>query len=118
SEDGAARVRVPMGRSQSHEGRNEKYSAIVRHGLRQRLDFSRASNQTQSVAQPLDDGTTHEDAALEGILGRVFYFPGNGCNQPIGRGDRATARILKHEASGAVGVLGQAGSDADRKSVV
>src|ERR1035437_2818259 len=101
-----------MGRSQSHEGRNEKYPAIVRHGLRQRLDFFRASNQTQSVAQPLDDGATYEDAALEGILGRVFYFPSNGCNQPIGRRDRATARILQHEASGAVGVLGQAGSDA------
>ena len=108
SKDRAARVGVPMGRAQSHEGRDEKYAAIVRNGLGQRLDFFGSSNQTQSVAQPLDDCAADEDAALEGVLGHVSYFPGDGCDQPIRGWHGARAGVLQHEASGAVGILGQA----------
>jgi len=56
--------------------------------------------------------TADEDAALEGVFGHVFYFPGHGCDQPIRGRHRAGAGVLQHEASGAISVLGQAGPDA------
>ena len=112
SKDRAARVGIPMGRSQSHEGRDEKYTAVVRHRVRQRFDFMGSSNHPQSVAQPLDDRAAHKDAAFEGILGYIFDFPGNRSNQPIGGRHRASTSVLQHETSGAVGIFRQAGMGA------
>ena len=110
--DRAARVRIPVRRPESGEGRHEIDAAVVRDGPRQRLDIGRRLDHAQPVAQPLDHGAADEDAALERIAGLAADLPGHRREQPIARHHRALAGVLQQKAAGAVGVLRHARRDA------
>ena len=101
-----------MRRAQSDERGNKIDAAIVGNGLRKGLDIFGLANQAQPIAQPLHDRAANKDAAFERVFGDVVYFPGDGGDQTIRRRHGAAAGVLQHEASGAVGILGEAGPNA------
>ena len=48
----------------------------------------------KAIAQPLDDGTAHEDAAFEGVAEATTQLPGHGGEQTMGRGQGLVALAL------------------------
>ena len=107
--DGTMGILVPVGGAHAGEGRDEVYAAVVRNRCRQSLDLGGTPDDAEAVAQPLDDGTAHEDGAFQGVIDLVADFPGNGGKEVVPGEDGLFARIHQEEAAGAVGVLDGAG---------
>ena len=107
--NGAVCVLVPIGGAHAGEGRDEVYAAVVRDRRRQGLDFGGAPDDAEAVAEPLDDGTAHEDGAFQGVIDLVADLPGDGGEEVVLREDGLLARVHQKEAAGAVGVLHAAG---------
>ena len=104
-----AGVLVPVGRTQTGEGRHEVNTAVVFHRMGQVVDVGRGADQACPVAQPLDGRPTHEHAAFQRIGGLAANVPGHRGQQVVGRFHRFVARVHQQEAPGAVGVLQHAG---------
>ncbi len=101
----AARVRLPVGRSQSREGGHERRAGGVRHRARDRLGLGRARDHAERVAEPLDRGARHEHAPFEGVPGLAARAARDRDEEAFRRGDPLPARVEEQEASGPVGVL-------------
>ncbi len=112
AEDGAPGPRVPPGRAEAGEGRNQHHPVIGPGGLGQPLDARRAALHPQLLAEPLDRRPGDEDRALQGI-GRPAAHPGRHGGQQAGLRHRpGRAGVEQHEAAGAVGGLHLAGRHA------
>ena len=97
----AARLRVPVRRAQTGEGRDERDAARRLDRGRQPLALGSVGEDAESVAQPLDRGAAGENRALERVPAR-----GSGrLEQPGRRRPTLGARVREHEATGAVGRL-------------
>ena len=110
--DGAARIGLPVGGAQSGEGRHHHHAARVGHALGQLLHLAAVLDGAQPVAQPLDHGAAHEDAAFQRIGRRSGGLCRSGGQQAVGGGLEHAARVHEHEAARAIGVLGHAGRKA------
>ncbi len=94
AEDGAARLRVPVGRAEADEGRHH-IDLLGRIGtFGERADIGRLGDDLQAVAQPLHGGAGDEDRAFQRIGALAVELIGDGREQPVARGDRAQAPVL------------------------
>ena len=103
--DGTVGILVPIGGAHAGKGRDEVYAAVVRDRGRQGFDLGGTPDDAEAVAQPLDDGTTHEDGAFQGVIDLVTDLPGDGGEEVVPGEDGLFARVHQEEAAGAVGVL-------------
>ena len=110
--DGAARVRLPVGRAQTGEGGHHHHAAGVGHAFSQRLHLGAALDGIQPITQPLHHGPADKHAAFNGELGLRGCLRCTGGEQAVVRGLKVLARVHQHEATGAVGVFGHAGLEA------
>ena len=110
--DAAAGIGLPVRRAQAREGRHQHHAAGIRHALRQRFDFAAAADSAQSIAQPLHHRATYKHAAFQSELRLGAGLRCAGGQQAVVRGLECAARVHQHEAAGAVGVFGHAGSKA------
>ena len=106
--DDAPGVHIPPRRAEPRKGRDHVDAAVVRHRPGQGLRLGRAVDHPQAVAQPLDHGPAHEDAALQGILDLAAEAAGDGGQQAVAALDGLRTGVHQQEATGAVGVLGVA----------
>ncbi len=68
ADDDAARIGVPMRRTQPGKGRHEIHTTVVRYLCRERLDLAGRFDDAQAVTKPLHDRASDEDAAFECVL--------------------------------------------------
>ena len=106
--DGAAGIRIPVGRAKPRKGRHQHHAAAVGHALGQLLHLAAVLNGLQAIAQPLHDRAANEHAAFQGELGRGAGLRGAGGQQAVGRGLELGAGVHQHEAARAIGVFGHA----------
>ncbi len=107
--DGTMGILIPVGGAHAGEGRDEIDAAVVLDRRCQGLDLGGTPDDAQAVAEPLDDGTAHEDGSFQGIIDLVPDLPGDGSEEVVAREDGLLARVHQEEAAGAVGVLHGAG---------
>ena len=88
-------VGSPVGREEPAEGRDEIDIAVVLHRPGQGLDIiGRLGDQTEVVAQPLDQRAGHGDGALEGVDRVLVADPiGDRCQKPALGGDHLLAGV-------------------------
>ena len=104
----AARIGVPLRGAESGERGHEVDVAGVGHAGRERLDFVRALNDSQAIAQPLHGGAAHEHAAFKCELAGARAPRGHRGKQAVPREPRLRPREREREAPGAISVLRQA----------
>jgi len=83
SDEQAGGVRVPMGRAESNERRDEDHPAGVGLEGGERFHFSRGANEAQVIAQPLHHGTADEDAAFERVFQPLLGRGSDGGNELV-----------------------------------
>ena len=103
--DGALGVRVPVGSAKAGEGGDEIDAAVVGDLGGKGLYVGRLPDEPEAVAQPLDDGSGHEDAALKSVVHAVADLPCYGREELVLGGNGVAAAVHEEEAAGAVGVL-------------
>ena len=108
-----AGVGVPVGRAKAGEGRDEDDVAGVVDGGGKGFDVCGRGEEAHVVAEPLDHGSADEDAAFEGVLELALGAAGEGGDEALLREGEGVADVAQQEASGAVGVFGLAGRDAE-----
>src|SRR5258706_10902282 len=104
-DDGAARMRVPIGSAQPRKRGHEVHAARIGHARGQRLDVGRVRDEPQAIAQPLHRGPGDEYAALERVAHAVVALPRHGREQPRTRGGRLVSRVHEQEAARSVRIL-------------
>ena len=102
---GAARIRIPVRGSHARQCRNEIHSSAVRNRSGQILDFRRVPDDAETVPEPADHRSGDEDAAFEGIIHPVPYFPRDRGQQAVLGEHGLVAAVHEKETAGAVGVL-------------
>ena len=113
SGDHAPGVCAPVRCEQAAECGDEVHIAVVVDGSGKALDLGGGPNQTKVVTQPLHGRAGHSNRAFERVLRRVGACPvGDGRKQPPVRRHGIRPGVEKHEAAGAVGVLGVSGGEA------
>src|SRR5262249_16366906 len=85
--------------------------ARIRNAPRQGLDLLGAADEAEPVAEPLHDGSAHEDRSLQAVGDLAGDLPSHGREQAVPRGDGPPARVHEEKAAGAVRVLGRAGRE-------
>ena len=102
--------------------RDKVDAATVGDGRRQRLDLVGPGNHAEPIAQPLNDGTAHEDAAFEEIGRLLAQPPADRRQHAVARVHRLAAGVQQQEAARAIGVLrhavGEAGLAKSRRLLV
>src|SRR5690606_34777675 len=112
AEDRAAGVGIPVGRAESGKGGDDGDAAGVGNAGGEGFDFGGGLDYSETVAEPLDEGTGDEDAAFESVFDFRADFPGDGGDESVLRKDRFFTGVHEDEAAGAVGVFGESGSAA------
>ena len=99
-------MRIPIGSAETGKGRNDVDAIATVDALGNGLGFCRILNQAQTIADPLDERSAHEDTAFDSILGTCAWST---CGN---RGDEAVLRqwcfisgVHEQEATGPVRVL-------------
>ena len=114
SVDGASGVGLPVGCAEARERGDDVDAARVGDALGQVLGLGRVLDDSQLVSEPLDEGASHEDRALERVLGaldlrRRRHDRGH---EVIAALARLVTRVKEHEAARPVGVLRLTGLEA------
>ena len=112
-DDGAARVRPPVGREEPGEGGHEIDAAVVGHRVGERFDLRGRRDDPELIAQPLHRRTGDRDRALEREDRLAAHPVAHRRQQPRLRRHDLRAGVEQHEVAGAVGVLRFTGADAD-----
>ena len=105
AKDGAAGIRIPVGRAQAGEGRHHVDAVAVFHFGGEIFGVGCVADQFQLVAQPLDRRTADEHRAFQRIVHFAAWAAGDGGQQAVFRTHRFFAGVHQQEAAGAVGVL-------------
>src|SRR3712207_5001253 len=95
-----------MRRSKTSECRDEVNAAAIRYGGGELLNVRGRFDDSQSVAQPLNDGSTDKDTSLQREIGLPSRLPCDGGDELVVRKRRFLADVHQHEAASTVGVLG------------
>src|SRR5689334_11926039 len=107
--DSPACVGVPVRRPEASKSGHENYAVSVWNACSQGFDFGCATDNPQSIAQPLDNGAGHEDATFQHVTGMSMFGgaagPAYGGHQIIMRCHGASASIHKHETTCPIGVF-------------
>src|ERR1700761_709544 len=103
-----AHIAAPVRRTQADEGRHEIHAIVVACALGILLRVAGLAQHAQAIAQPLDYRAGDEDAAFERVLDLAIDAPCNRREQTVLGTNRLVAGVHQHEATRAIGVLGQA----------
>ena len=103
--DGAFGIGIPIRCSHARQGWNEIDATIIWNGSCQCLDVAGGLDDAQPIPEPLDDTTAHKDAALEGVVDRIAYLPGNGRQQTVLGEDGMLPCVHQKEATSSISVL-------------
>ena len=108
AEDGSAGVGIPPGSAQPRERRHDEHAVGCGHAAGDCVGVGDALDDAELVAEPLDEGTGHEHAALERVLGatRAGGRGRHGGHETVLARAGLVPGMHEQEAAGAVGVLG------------
>ena len=101
-----------MRRAEAREGGDEHHTSGVGDRPREFLGGRRVVDDAQLVAQPLDDGSAREGAALQRETRLAAPVHGEGRQEACGGVHPPRARVEQEEAAGAVGRLHRSGLEA------
>src|SRR5450755_35023 len=100
-----------MRTTKARERGHEIHAITVNDAGSERLHVCGALDDAQSVAQPLYDGASDENASLQRVA-CVRTLPGDGRQQSVLRVQRTSAGIHERKAPCTVGILGHTGLEA------
>src|SRR3972149_1281294 len=107
SDDNAAGVGAPVRGKETGEGGNKVVPSAVFDCLGGRFDVGGFFDETEVITEPLNEGAGDSDGAFERVVSRtVADLIGDGGEKAALRWDDLGSGVEKHEASGAVRVLG------------
>ena len=113
AEERAARLGIPVGRTEPDEGRHEIDLLVAdRRTCASCARFGRRLDQLQAVAQPLHGSAGDEDRAFQRIGALAVELIGDGGQQPVLRGHGRAAGVEQRKAAGAIGRFHHAGLEA------
>ena len=105
AEQGAARIRVPVGRTQAGKCRDQINAVAVFHLGREILGVHRVIDDLQFVSQPLHGRAAVEDRAFQRVSHFAARAAADGGEQAVVGFDGFLAGVHQQETAGAVGVF-------------
>ena len=110
--DEPAGVAPPIWSEKAAERGHEVDPAVVGHAPGKRLDLGRTGDQSEIVAEPLDQRSRHGHGTLQAVDGRLAReLVCDSRDQAVAGRDGRGTRVEQREAARPIGVLGIAGSE-------
>src|SRR6185369_572226 len=98
-------MRIPIGRSQPYESRNQINTARIRNLLRQGFRLGRSLDELQTVPNPLDCRAADKDRPFQGV-NRLAMGIASQCGQKFVLGkEEFLPQVQQQETSGTISVF-------------